>query len=100
MENNGLATRSTVRIISPHTSLPLRKFGGNSDRLPFSNIRTSVLQWYETHRLITLLDEASLKLNKHRGGFSRKQQIVRRTFIEYLLGKTHDRWISGTKRPS
>jgi hypothetical protein len=76
MENNGLATE-TVRLISPHTSLLAENPGILTDS-PFSSIRTSVLQWYETHQLITLLDEASLKLNfKYQpSGFFKKQQIV------------------------
>jgi hypothetical protein len=62
MENNGLATKID-RPSSRHIPLySLRKFGGNSDRLPV--LRTVQFSSGTRHQLITLLDEASLKLNR------------------------------------
>jgi hypothetical protein len=94
MENNGSTEIDRPSHLATY-STRFENLGILTDS-PFSSIRTSVLQWYETHQLITLLDEASLKLNFNQpSGFFKKQQIVKRTFIEYLLGKkTHDEWIS------
>jgi hypothetical protein len=89
MENNGLATK----IDRPyHLATPLYRFENSVEILtdsPFSNIRTSVLQWYETP-LITLLDEASLKLNfKHRVRILQKA-TDRQTYIHRVpLGRRH-----------